>query len=208
MAHLPGSNCISEERFTFACQEPLQLAAETHHSVLWRESCLSMRSALNCKGIDLIYVEKDGEGYDTLSLNIYDVCLNRLVVMRQNDWLARTDVDEIEAAPRTPRLVINSSIHRVNLSVDFIDRDRMKSQDLKVAEDFNIPASDNVLMIRLKGEFSAPCHAIFDDDGLSVNNRFKFSGSYFGHYSKGLLWNNIGVLQTSDHRGSPFKITI
>jgi hypothetical protein len=142
---------------------------------------------LTSSGIDMIYFEKDSEGYDTLSLNIYDVCLNPIVVMRQNDWLTRTDIDEVEAAPRTPQLIIRSKIHRIDLKIDFLDRVRMDASEQAVAAAMGIPPEDNVLLVKLRGEIPAPCHAKFTDKNLTVNGRMQFSGQIMVNFGKGIV---------------------
>lgn len=142
---------------------------------------------LTASGIDLIYFEKDYDGCDTLSLNIYDTCLNPIVVMRQNDWITRTDVDEVEAAPRTPRLVIKSKIHRIDIRIDFLDRARMNESELVVASDFGIPLNENVLLVKLQGEIPAPCHAKFSDNELILNGRMHFRGNRISNNTKGIV---------------------
>ncbi|MDB5524788.1 MAG: motif domain protein [Rhizobium sp.] len=48
-------------------------------------------SMLRMSGIDIIYFQKDDDGYDTLSLNIYDVCMNLIFSMHRNDcWQGTT----------------------------------------------------------------------------------------------------------------------
>jgi hypothetical protein len=80
---------------------------------------------LTLRGIDIIYFEKDENGYDTLSLNIYDTCMNPIAVMRKNDWICRNNVDEIEATPKTPKLIIKSKIHRIDFELIFKTRKNM-----------------------------------------------------------------------------------
>lgn len=45
------------------------------------------KSMLQANGFNLIYFEKDEEGYDTLSINIYDVCMNPIFRMRKTTGL-------------------------------------------------------------------------------------------------------------------------
>lgn len=142
---------------------------------------------LTARGIDMIYFEKDDEGYDTLSLNIYDVCLNPVVVMRQNDWITRSDLDEIEAAPRTPKLIIRSKIHRIDLRIEFIDREKMSAAELELSSGMGIPEDENVLLVRLRGEIPAPCHARFTDRELVVNERMNFTGNRMINCGKGIV---------------------
>jgi hypothetical protein len=142
---------------------------------------------LTVSGIDMIFFEKDADGFDTLSLNIYDICLNPIVRMRQNDWITRTDMDEIEAPPRKPKLVIKSRIRRIDLEIEFRDRNRMNSHELQILQDFEIPVDEDALIVKVTGEIPAPCHAKFSDQGMFLNGNIRFSGNKIRNCSRGIV---------------------
>ncbi|THF52006.1 hypothetical protein [Allorhizobium terrae] len=142
---------------------------------------------LTARGIDMIYFEKDDDGYDTLSLKIYDTCLNPIAVMRKNDWICRNNVDEIEATPRTPKLIIKSKIHRIDFELFFKDRGNMNETEIKVLDDFNIPEYEEALLVKVRGKLPAPCSAIFSDDRLIVDGRLFFSGNKFISSNKAIV---------------------
>lgn len=145
------------------------------------------QSMLTVSGIDMIYFEEGPDGFDTLSLNIYDTCLNPMAVMRQNDWFARTDVDEIEAPPKKPQLVIKSRIHRIDLAIEFRDRKRMNAEELAVLQSFDIPADEDALIVKVTGEIPAPCHAKFSDEGMLLNGNIQFTGNRIRDCGRGIV---------------------
>ncbi|MDX8447180.1 hypothetical protein [Mesorhizobium captivum] len=121
---------------------------------------------LRVAGINIVYFEKDENGYDTLSLNIYDVCMNRIFAMRMNDWIARINVDDIEAPPSARTLVFKSAIHRVDLRIDFRDRTMLGAEYESVVSQFGIPAEENVVFCFLTGNMPAPVPVKFNHNSI------------------------------------------
>lgn len=123
-------------------------------------------SMLRLSGIDIVYFEKDAQGFDTLSLNIYDVCLNRIFEMRQNDWIARTDVDDLDAPPSQKTLIFKSKLHQINLTLEFKDRSRLCSDERHVAKKIGIPEEDPVVFCLLTGSIAAPLPVTFYSESI------------------------------------------
>jgi hypothetical protein len=124
------------------------------------------QSMLNVSGIDILYFEKDSNGCDTLSLNIYDICMNRILEMRQNDWIARTNVDDIEAPPSARTLLFRSSIHRVDIQIEFKDRARLKNEEQTIALELGVPQDENVVFCIFNGSIPAPVPVKFTDSAI------------------------------------------
>lgn len=144
---------------------------------------------LQVSGIDIVYFEKDEDGYDTLSLNIYDVCLNPIFRMRMNDWLARTDVEDIETPPRTPLLKFKSTKHRVDLKISFLDRSKLCEQRLNVADHFGIPKSENVIFVILSGKLPAPTPVTISETSLEVGVGLSMTGNKFQNGQRAIVIN-------------------
>lgn len=124
------------------------------------------RSMLNVHGFDLVYFEKDKDGYDTLSLNIYDICLNRIFDMKQNDWISRTDVDDIEAPPSSRKIRMISKIRQVSVEIEFRDRKMLDADEILVCQKYRIPLDENVVFCYFNGEIAAPLPVKFQNDGI------------------------------------------
>ncbi|MBB3947613.1 hypothetical protein GGQ73_003581 [Rhizobium skierniewicense] len=142
---------------------------------------------LTACGIDIIYFEKDDDGFDTLSMNIYDICFNKIAEMRKNDWICRNNVDEIEATPRTPKILIKSEIHRINLELEFKSKENMEYQELQAAQRLGVPPEEDLLLVTLTGSFPAPCYAQMTHDNLIVNGKLSFSKNLFSNTGKAIV---------------------
>ncbi|MER8571483.1 hypothetical protein NKH19_10555 [Mesorhizobium sp. M1338] len=125
-------------------------------------------SMLRVGGIDVIYFEKDEFGCDTLSLNIYDVCMNRIFEMRMNDWTAKINVDDIETPPAARTLLFKSTIHQVNVKIEFKDRKSLSTEDENISAEFGIPAEENVVFCFFTGDMPAPVPVKFNDRNIQV----------------------------------------
>ncbi|MGX9572748.1 hypothetical protein [Mesorhizobium sp. f-mel] len=123
-------------------------------------------SMLRVGGIDIIYFEEDDSGYDTLSLNIYDVCMNRIFAMRMNDWIARINVDDIEAPPGARTLVFKSAVHQVDIRIEFRDRKMLSSHDEAISAEFGIPTEEPVVFCIFTGKMPAPVPVKFNDRNI------------------------------------------
>lgn len=123
---------------------------------------------LRVMGFDLIFFENDIDGYETLSLNIYDRCLNPILVMRQNDWISRTDVDDLHVPPGGRTMQMHSKIRGVAVEIEFKDRQRLDRRELAVANDLSIPSDENVVFCYFRGEIAAPVPVVFKQEGIEI----------------------------------------
>lgn len=128
------------------------------------------RSMLRVGGIDVVYFEKDENGYDTLSLNIYDICMNRIFEMRMNDWITKTNVDDIESPPSARMLVFKSSVHQVDIRIEFKDRSMLDLLEQRIALDFSIPVDENVVFCFFTGSIPAPVPVKFNKRNTQFRN--------------------------------------
>jgi len=142
---------------------------------------------LQVSGIDIVYFEKDEQGFDTLSLNIYDVCLNPIFVMRKNDWIARTDADDIEAPPRTPRLIFKSAKHRVDIQIGFKDREKLTESERQISSDFGIPEDENVVFVSFTGSIPAPYPVLFAERSIVMPNGVVLTGNKMKNCGHGIV---------------------
>jgi hypothetical protein len=127
-------------------------------------------SMLRVGGIDIIYFEKDEYGFDTLSLNIHDICMNRIFSMRMNDWIARINVDDIESPPSAQRLTFKSAVHQVDIRIEFKDRAMLSSHDEQIATRFGIPADENVVFCFFTGSLPAPVPVKFTNRNIQFQS--------------------------------------
>lgn len=123
-------------------------------------------SMLRVGGIDVVYFEKDDSECDTLSLNIYDICMNRIFSIRMNDWMARINVDDIEAPPSARTLVFKSAIHQVDIRIEFIDRRMLNPDEQAISAEFGIPTEENVVFCFFTGKMPAPVPVKFNERNI------------------------------------------
>jgi len=140
---------------------------------------------LTASGIAIVYFEEDENGYDTLSLNVYDCCFNRAFIMRRNDWISHTDMDDIDAPPSARTLNIRSKIRGVRLDLEFKDRPSLNQIELAKCIELGIPENENVIFCYLNGHLAAPIPVSFTPDGVNVG-RLTLSGNTMSHCEGGI----------------------
>lgn len=123
-------------------------------------------SMLQVHGIDIIYFEKDEDGFDTLSLNLYDCCMNKILEMRKNDWTCRTGVKDIETGPAKRKLQIRSPLHRISLNIEFKDRTILGKAELEICLAMGIPEQESVVFCYFTGNIAAPYPVNFLSDKI------------------------------------------
>jgi hypothetical protein len=133
---------------------------------------------LRVGGFNLVYFDKDEDGFDTLSLNIYDKLMNPVFVMRRNDWISRVAVDDIIAPPMANKVYMHSRTLGVKLDVEFKDRNKLNGAELAKCEQLGIPKSDNVVFCYFNGDIVAPVPISFKSGGIPYGGVLQFDNTY------------------------------
>jgi len=142
-------------------------------------------SMLRVRGIDIVYFEVDENGYDTLSLNIYDTCMNKIFEMRKNDWITRTNIDDLESPPSARTLLLKSSIHRVDIRIEFKDRSMLDNAEQNTAARFGISSEENVVFCYFNGDIPAPLPVKFNARNINFRG-MTLEGNYISHSGVGV----------------------
>jgi hypothetical protein len=144
------------------------------------------QAMLTVWGIDIVYFEKDDEGYDTLSLNIYDRCLNPVFVMRRNDWISRADVDDLLAPTSSRKLEIHSQRLGISVDIEFKDRQMLNGAELDKCRSLAIPEEENVVFCYFNGEIITPLPISFNEHGVEFRGN-TFSGNTMVRCGNGIV---------------------
>ncbi len=122
---------------------------------------------LYVRGVNILYFEKDENGFDTLSLNVFDTQGDPLFIMKKNDWISKTNVDDIVAPPKANKIHLLSYLNRIEIDIDFKDRAKLDASELDVCTKFKIPNGDNVVFCYFRGEIRYPLPVSFKSSSIS-----------------------------------------
>jgi hypothetical protein len=74
---------------------------------------------LQCGPIPIIWLSRDQDGYELLNVDLFDALGVARLQLRDNDWVADRDVDDLVCTPRRASLIVKTATLGAELSVSF-----------------------------------------------------------------------------------------
>jgi hypothetical protein len=131
---------------------------------------------ISVAGSPIVYFEKDVDGFDTLSLRIFDNDMNAVFMMTKNDWELRNGIDEFEAGPKKQILSLRSKDSAIIMKLEYKDFSQFNQLERQQVEYFGISEDEGIMACSVTGRLQSPEPVIFDHKFVQIGENQRIGG--------------------------------
>jgi hypothetical protein len=125
------SGAFTDDRLRALKQDPFlrRIGANVAGRFNWKREQLILKAGggffvrcpvfLEVAGRPIVWLTGDTDGNQLLNLDLWDADGQHVFAMRDNDWVVRADIDDLDAPPSARSLIIRAPSRDIRLSVEF-----------------------------------------------------------------------------------------